>query len=157
MVVSNTTPLNYLVLIQAVEILPQLYGEIWIPAAVQAELTHPAAPPRVQKFAAAPPAWLHIGRVTDRERSLLLDDGEVEAILLAHELNARVLLIDERAGANAAQSRGLKVTGTLGILDEAARRNILDLRVALESLQQTTFRMPKRILKLLLEQTANRS
>lgn len=54
-VVSNTSPLNYLVLIQAVDVLPQLFGDVVLPSTVAAELLDPAAPARVREWIASPP------------------------------------------------------------------------------------------------------
>jgi len=56
-IVADTTPLNYLILIEAAEILPQLYGNVLIPPAVEQELTHPAAPDLVRAWMAHGPAW----------------------------------------------------------------------------------------------------
>lgn len=62
-VVSNTSPLNYLVLISAVDLLPQLFGSIFIPPAVQDELSDPETPDSVRKWSTHPPAWLHVERI----------------------------------------------------------------------------------------------
>lgn len=143
-VVSNTSPLNYLILIEAADVLPKLYREIWMPVAVQNELSHPAAPAEVRRFVATPPEWLQVKRVTARESAGLsnLDPGEVEAILLAREIGADALLIDDRDGVYAAHERDLRVIGTLGVLDQAAQAGIVDIAAALERLQRTTFRTP---------------
>ena len=152
MVVADTSPLNYLILIRAEELLVQLYGEVWIPPAVQAELFHRNAPTLVRSFMASPPPWLFVREPSTTDPLLAhLDVGEAAAILLAEQLKAPVLLIDERAGVQAARDRGLHVTGTLGVLDEAARRGLIDLQVALEGLRQTTFRMSDRLARLLLD------
>ena len=55
-VVCDTSPLNYLVLIQHAEVLPSLFGRVIAPPAVMAELQHPGAPTIVRAWAAAPPA-----------------------------------------------------------------------------------------------------
>jgi predicted nucleic acid-binding protein len=152
MVVCDTSPLNYLVLIHAEVILPKLYKEVSIPMAVQAELGHPNAPSLVQQFIAAPPEWLHIDRTERRDLKLgRLDSGEIEGILLAEYLLADALIIDERAGASTAMQRGLRITGTLGVLDEAARRGLIDLPAALARLRETTFRISDRLTRLLLD------
>ena len=83
-----------------------------------------------------------------------LDVGEREAIAL--ELRAELLLIDERDGAAAARERGLAVTGTLAVLDLAAARGWLDLKVMFERLRQTTFRPPLRLMTSMLEQDVQR-
>jgi len=152
MVVSDTSPLNYLVLIRAEELLLQLYGEIWIPPAVQGELRHPNAPALVRSFIASLPKWLFVPEPAATDKSLShLDEGEAAAILLAEQMKAPALLIDERAAARAARDRGLRVIGTLGVLDAAARRGLIDLQVAIDDLRRTTFRMSDRLARMLLD------
>src|SRR5271170_7068359 len=82
--------------------------------------------------------------------AIRLDPGETQAISLAEELHADHLLIDEWAGRAAAQSRGLHVIGTLGVLDQAAERNLIDLKATFEKLTQTTFRVDQILLDQLL-------
>jgi predicted nucleic acid-binding protein len=108
-IVSDTTPLNYLVLIEAIDLLPQLYGRVLIPPAVRAELAHPRAPQAVRSWLAEPPAWLVVvapSVVPAEVRSMSLDAGEMEAIALALENHADLLLIDERDGTAGARSIG---------------------------------------------------
>lgn len=59
-IVADTTPLNYLVLIQAADILPELYRTVLIPPAVKAELTHTNTPAVVREWISQPPAWLKL-------------------------------------------------------------------------------------------------
>ena len=59
-VVADTTPLNYLILINEVDVLPKLYGRVVIPPAVQEELTHSRAPANVTAWIAQPPSWLEV-------------------------------------------------------------------------------------------------
>lgn len=69
-----------------------------------------------------------------------MDRGEWEAIELAKALNANLLLIDERTGARIARTHGFAVTGTLGVLVEAARSDLLSIEEALVCLSKTNFR-----------------
>jgi predicted nucleic acid-binding protein len=71
---------------------------------------------------------------------------------LAASLHADLLLMDDRKGVNAAQKKGLRVTGTLGILDLAAQRGLADFAQAVEQLRQTNFRIPHALLDALLEE-----
>lgn len=85
-----------------------------------------------------------------------LDPGERAAILLAERNHADLLLIDERAGAVAAQQRGLTVTGTLGVLDLASKAGYVDLKSVFSFLQKTNFRYPPSLMETLLQQDKNR-
>lgn len=128
-IVSDTTPLNYLVLIDAVEVLPRLYQRVFVPPAVRDELTQPKTPEPVRLWMAQHPSWLEVVTPTfSLDPSLShLDKGETQAITLAMEHRAELLMIDDRDGAIAARERGLTVTGTLGVLDRAAALGWLDL------------------------------
>jgi len=128
-IVADTTPLNYLVLIQAADILPSLYGKVLIPPAVKAELAHANTPDVVRTWISQPPSWLEIVNLKKPVDLALshLDAGEQEAISLASELQASLLLMDERDGVAVARGRGLKVVGTLSVLDLAATRGFVDI------------------------------
>ncbi len=91
--------------------------------------------------------------VPDRTLSHL-DDGEAQAIALALEHRADLLLLDERDGTAAARARGLTVTGTLGTLDRAASLGMVDLPTMFFRLGQTTFHSPVRLMATMLEQDA---
>jgi predicted nucleic acid-binding protein len=82
----------------------------------------------------------------------VLDRGEQAAILLAEHQRASLLLIDDLLGRQIAQSRGLNVTGLLGVLDEAAKQDLIYFPDAISRLQQTTFRASTQLIQLLLEQ-----
>jgi predicted nucleic acid-binding protein len=157
-VVADTSPINYLVLLGHVEILPKIYGEVLIPQAVFDELLDSDAPAAVRAWVSAPPAWLRISSITYQPDPLLdlLDRGERDAILLAESVKADRLIIDDLDGRREATNRKLPVIGTLGILAEAARRNLLELQQALAALQATNFHAAPALIKLLLTNDANR-
>jgi len=158
LIVADTTPLNYLVLIEAVELLPRLYGRVLIPPSVLAELSDPYAPVQVRAWAMQSPDWLRIVPLLAPADSSLMhfDNGERDAIALAEEQQVGLLLMDERDGAAAARARNLKVIGTLGVLDIAAARGWIDLPSMFSRLRQTTFRSPQRLMATMLEQNALR-
>jgi predicted nucleic acid-binding protein len=159
-VVADTSPLNYLVQIEAVEILQQLYERICVPEAVIAELRSSDAPIPVRQWAAALPAWVEV-RAVDEEfladpRWKPLHAGEQAALALAVLLKADLILMDERAGVGLARKSGFRVTGTLGILDEAARQELLDFTAVMEKLKATTFRYPQSLAAELLAEDRER-
>lgn len=85
-----------------------------------------------------------------------LDPGERAAIALGIALKADLILIDERRGYAAAVRKGIEVTGTLGILDLAAKRQWIDLSDAIDRLKQTNFRYRNEIIEALLAQHRDR-
>jgi predicted nucleic acid-binding protein len=158
LVVADTTPLNYLILIDHVDILPPLYGQVIIPQAVSAELLHPRAPARVRAWVAALPPWCTLRHAQGPPDPALmsLGAGEREALLLVQELGADVLLTDDLEGREEALHRGMQVTGTLGILERAALRDLIDLPTAITRLQATTFYPPEEIIAAMLAHDAAR-
>ncbi|SRR5579871_3049278 len=141
-VVSDTSPLSYLIEIGCEALLPALYGRVLIPRAVFDELSNPGTPVGVRTWLSRIPEWLLIRdaspiSVPDLED---VDLGERQAIQLAIDEQADALIIDDRAGARLAIRFGLEVTGTLGVLLEAANRGLVDLETALQKLQATAFR-----------------
>ncbi|MBK8094169.1 MAG: DUF3368 domain-containing protein [Verrucomicrobiaceae bacterium] len=145
-VVADTTPLNYLVLIDQVEVLHQLFGEVMIPEAVLTELYHPKAPAAVTGWLQKLPHWLHVVKVSQVDGTIQLGHGETEAISLAIEKAVSIVLMDERRGRAAAEARGLLPIGTLNILDLADERGLLDGVTSLYDLKQTTFRADEELL-----------
>ena len=157
-IVADTTPLNYLVLIDAIDILPRLYGSVLIPPSVLSELSDPLAPSQVRAWAMKSHGWMRVVPLLAPADSSLshLDAGEQDAIALAAEQQAGLLLMDERDGVIAARARNLKVIGTLSVLDIAAGRGWVDLPTIFSRLRQTTFRSPHRLMATMLEQDAQR-
>ncbi|MEP7366083.1 MAG: DUF3368 domain-containing protein [Acidobacteriota bacterium] len=153
MVIADTSPVNYLILIGQIELLPQLFEKVVLPTAVQDELGDQDAPPEVRKWIANPPVWLEIYEIAGLEKDFIegLDNGDAAVIALASRLEADLLLMDERAGVLAARMKGLKVTGTLSILDLAADRGLLDFAQAIQQLEKTSFRRPVEVLEGLLQ------
>jgi predicted nucleic acid-binding protein len=98
-VIAHTSPINYLILIGAIEVLPTLYHRVLIPPSVFEELKRPRAPEAVRMWISQPPIWLEIcapAKSFDPELAQL-DAGERDAILLAEELRADQLIIDENS------------------------------------------------------------
>lgn len=132
------------------DILPQLYGSLAIPRAVHSELTHPHAPDSVRQWMSQQRDWLEVWEADSIPASLAaLDRGEQEAIALAMRLDA-MLLIDERRGRAIANAQGLSITGTLGVLLEAANAQLLSLPEAVAKLKRTSFQISERLLDAIL-------
>ena len=158
LVVADTTPINYLVLIGQVTILAALYEQVVIPSAVATELRHPKAPDVVRAWIASPPSWCTIRQAQGQPDPALmhLGAGEREALVLAEELGAGAFLTDDLEGREEARQRGIEVTGTLGILERAALRMLLDLPTVIAQLQATTFYGPPDIIAAMLARDAAR-
>ena len=151
-VVADTTPINYLILIEEIDVLPKLYGRVIILRAVSEELLRSRAPLKVQEWMKQPPYWLEVlsPTVVVDAKLAKLDAGERDAIALAEELSADQLIVDELLGRREAERRSLPVIGTIGVLREAAEMGLLDLRSAFERLRQTSFHVSPAILASLL-------
>ena len=153
-VVSNTTPLNYLLLIGRVDVLSALYERVVIPQAVFRELTSDAAPETVKAWMANAPSWLTIGKaasIMDPELDQI-QIGEREAILLAEHIQADFIILDDRKARRIARDRRLNVIGTIGILTAGAKKGLINLGEALDDLKQTNFRASSELLELLVQQ-----
>jgi predicted nucleic acid-binding protein len=153
-VVSDTSPLCYLILIDLIEVLPQLYGQVIVPEWVQVELAAAKSPMAVQQWIASPPAWLVVQPIAPLTGADFdnLDRGEREAMALAEMLSADLVMLDDLAARRVAQSRNLPVIGLLGVLKSGARRDLLDLREALTRLQNTSFRVSASLVNQLLDE-----
>jgi predicted nucleic acid-binding protein len=151
-VVSDTSPINYLLLIDQIDLFPRLFRQIIIPDVVRGEMLDADAPAILQQWIANPPSWLIIEAVQTIDETLnILDPGEQAAITLAQTLPADLLIIDERLGRRIASERGIPIIGTLGILDDASSRGLIELSDTIARLQQTNFRISHRIIEKLLE------
>ena len=96
-VVADTSPLNYLIQIHCEHALPALYDHVFVPTAVVEELNHPGAVDVVRMWLAHAPSWLIVRDVASAPDPGLakLDPGERQAIQLAKQEHADLLLMDE--------------------------------------------------------------
>lgn len=155
MVVADTSPLNYLVLINQIDLLPQLYGRVRVPESVLDELSAPETPQLVRNWATNLPEWIEVSPAT------LIDDGglnrlhagERDAICLALNVHADAVLLDERRGRQEAENRDLKVIGTLGVLVSAHDRGLIDLRATINALRQTSFHASPKLLASIVDRS----
>ena len=148
-VVADAGPLIGLARIDRLGLLRALYGTVAIPQSVLSELRSDSDRPgsRALKAALAEGAIepRHPGSGCENELARLsrvLDAGEASAILLAEQLQARFLLIDERRGRQVARARGLPVVGVAGVLLAARRTGRLDsVGAALNALSHEQYRL----------------
>ena len=152
LVIADTGPVNYLILIGHIGILPAMFERVLLPSAVRDELSHSDTPELVRNWMASPPGWVEVRETTvgSADDNGELGAGESAAIALAAELHADLLLMDDRRGVAVALRKGLLVTGTMGLLTRAAKRGMLDLAEAFDRLKGTNFRYRQDIMDALL-------
>jgi predicted nucleic acid-binding protein len=145
-VVADTSPFVVLVAIGHIDVLSTLFKEVFIPPPVASELASPKRSQEVRDFITAPPPWLRILAPASIETIPGLAAGETAAIALAAEVQAGRLIIDEYRGRKAATARGLRVVGTVGVLELAAEIGLIDLAKAFERVKQTDFWISHKLL-----------
>jgi uncharacterized protein len=147
-IVSDTSPISNLIVVGYAHLLPELFSTVIIPDIVYQELlANGPHHPVTQTIQTA--NWLEVHTVSDSqrvihlERDCNLDPGEANAIILALELQANQLLIDERLGRKEAKRKGLKITGILGILLAAKQQKLIpSVRPIMDALiHQSNFRI----------------
>lgn len=157
-VIADTSPISYLILVDEAELLPELYGQILVPFAVFQELTSPEAPSKVRNWFLEKPDWFEVRTITTGVPdglSAILDKGESEAIQMATELHADLILLDELAGRRVAKNIGLRVIGLIGVLAAASRRGLVDANVVASKLEQTNFFISADLIEFLRNSTTD--
>ena len=156
-VIADSSPLNYLTLIGSVDVLHRLYVAVVVPQQVISELVDSGAPHVVQEWASNLPDWIDVRQAVISDDDMTdLDPGERAAIVLAQSEPGALLLIDETAGRIEASRRGIRNTGTLGVLRAAALKDYVDLPTALARLLETNFRVSMQLVSALLAEDAER-
>ena len=126
-VIVNSTPLIALCKVNQLELLRELYTEITIPEAVFQEVT--AKNDSVKRKILENGAWIHVQSVSDtidrRMYKAKLHDGEVEVMILAQEIKADLVIIDDNAARKTAIYLGLPLTGTVGVLLRAKAEGLV--------------------------------
>lgn len=139
--VSNAGPIISLHRVGHLTLLPSLFGRALIPEAVKREIR--AGEPS-EAIDADSLEWLQV-RVSENETAISLlreqlDDGESEAIVLALDIKADILLMDEARGRRVAMSKDISLMGTLGVLLLAKEeRHIRAVRPILDELERKDF------------------
>ncbi len=156
-VVCNTTPLIGLARIQQFDLLRVVFGELHISQAVYDEVVGAGREMGAAKGEVSEAAWIKVVQVHDRLAvDVLLDEldlGEAETIVLARELHADWVVMDERKGRRKLAQFGLNKIGTLGILLKAKQLGlIVSLRAEVEQLQQQSFSISQAVIDAVLQQ-----
>ncbi len=142
-VISDTTAISNLIQINELELLKKLYKRILIPSAVFDELMIlENSEPRIK--AILHKDWIEIQTVKSSflltEIELSLDKGEAEAIALAIEIKADLLMIDEKEGRKVAEEKGVPIIGTMGVLLNAKQLGLISsVQEKMDELRQIGF------------------
>ena len=153
MIVSNATPLIAFARIGELTLLERIVEQLILPQAVWQEVTGVSDRPGAETIREA--SWIDVQSVSEVPADLLtlLDRGEAEVIILAEELGADEVLLDERAARAVAITRGLSVLGTAGLLVRAKDRNLIPaVRPMLTRMQEAGMRYSQKFFESLLEQ-----
>ena len=147
-VVSNSSPLISLFNIGRIELLQMLYGKIIIPQAVNNEVFGEKEKQDIE--------WLKVMPITDLKLqtylSPLLHKGETEVIVLAKEINADLVIIDDYLARKYAQYLGLTITGTLGVIVKAKRKGIIEhVKPLLDELIEKEFWIDQELFSTVLD------
>ena len=157
LIVADAGPVNYLIQIGHVGVLVALADRIVLPVSVRAELLHRAAPDAVRAWAAALPDWVEVLAAKESIEAPDISAADREAIALAKELSAALLLMDDRQARRCAAVLGVVTIGTVGILEAAAARGLVVLPEALEKLKATSCFLSEEIIGNALRRDAERS
>jgi predicted nucleic acid-binding protein len=143
-VITDTSCLIALSKVEVLDILHKLYKRVVVSKEIAEEFAEPL------------PLWFEIREASNKNYQRILentlDKGESSAIALAFDLENVVLVLDDLKARKEAQKLGFKITGTLGILFSAKEKNIISsLKLYLDKLQQTDFRIAENIVSELLK------
>jgi len=155
-IISDTTPLNYLILIGQSDVLERLFGRLLVPPAVIKEMLHPKAPAQVAAWAANLPPWIEV-RSPHIDLRLGIGPGEDAAISLAVELGDATLLMDDLKARAAARARGFITIGTITILDRADEAKLLDFETSISRLRATTFHLDEALVQTVIARARARN
>lgn len=158
-VVVNATPIISLALIDQLTLLRHLYNEVLIPPAVQAEVLAGGSS-GIGRAHLRQAGWIQVQSLQDPRRADLLSDldqGEAEVIALAQEIQADLVIIDERLGRRHAKRLGLTLTGTLGVLLRAREQEFVSaIAPLIEQLRQGGIRLGDAVVSEVLELAGER-
>jgi predicted nucleic acid-binding protein len=156
-VISDATPLHYLILIDEDGLLRELYGRVIVPAGVVRELSVAKTPQVVREWFADPPAWIDVHSIDSLDTPDFsgLGLGEREAIGLAAKSKG-ILLTDDLKAHTAAEGLGIQVVPTIRVLSTASALGLADFDEALRKLQATNFRVSGKVIEAIRGQLVER-
>lgn len=159
-IVSDNSALSCLAELGALDLLHRLYGTVTITTTIHQEARHPHSPVALRRFFDDPPAWMVI--LPDvhpfLEATHALDPGEASAISLAWQhRDSSLLILDEKSGRKVSRALGLRLTGTAGVLCDAAQAGWIDFEETFRRLAQTPFRLSPAIVETLRQRHQSRS
>lgn len=159
-VVVNTTPLIALSHVEQLGILKKLYGRIIIPEAVYRELSVKTES-ICKKAVDSSLDWIRVDKIRNQMAKTMyktqLHDGEVEVMILAKEIAADVVIIDDANAKKHAKYLQLPVTGTLGVLIKAKKNGyIAELKPILLQMVEKGIYLSQELIVLCLEQVGER-
>jgi predicted nucleic acid-binding protein len=158
-VISDNSVLSCLAEIGELDLLRRLYGEVTLTETIRSEAVHPSAPEALRTLFLKTPDWISV--VPDEssylEETGALDAGEASAITLAWQYrDSSLLILDEKRGRKVASALGLQITGTAGLLTDAAEAGLVDFEDVFLRLSQTGFRLSSQVVESLRQSLANR-
>lgn len=137
-------------------ILERLYGKVIIPPAVLTELSHASAPIQISNWATHPPPWVTVSTPASIPgRFDGLDFGERQALALAQEISADLVLLDDKVARRGALRELMHVKGTLGIVADAARAGLLDFAETAGLLQRTSMHLDQDVVDEVIREFKN--
>ncbi len=156
-IVSNTTPLIAFSSLQKFDLLNKLFGKLYIAEAVYHEATIAKKEKDNLAFEIAQADWIQTVKVKDRLAvDVLLDEldlGEAETIVLAKEINADWVLMDEKKGRRKLTQLGLAKIGTVGLLVKAKEIGLLaEIKPEIKALTETSFNLSESVINTVLRQ-----
>ena len=154
-IIADTTPLIVLAKTGLLELLQRRFQDITVPEAVYREIM--IGQDKAAEIIEKNLSWIHIKEIENKNSmsrfSPALHAGEVEAIILAEELNAGLILLDDEAARKAAVARGFQITGTLGLILFFKQKGwISSVNQVLDSLELAGFYVSKKLRKIILNQ-----
>ncbi len=154
--ISDTSALCYLILIDCINVLPKLYDQVIITEIVYQELMAEGSPEIVKNWCKNIPEWLIIKTINNSSDLELdkLDPGERSAIILAEQIQADLIILDEKFARKIAKQRGLNIIGLLGILYDACLANLIE-PTKFKELQETNFFVSPKLIQDILDKINN--